>query len=234
MIYFEDLEKISNVVCKVTPSLYIKHVVNLKQENPKTNTKMDFAFYYSFPNTTNPNDVTQGIQFRMNSSYLILENVSYKRDVKTGTVKPAKTRISINISDTPNLTNHLDIALSWLTLSNDQVFQNDTIGRPVKVYDPNLRTACPLLKEPTGIVFKPCIVQDDQGNKYQGISIGNREKGEITSLTATEFYTLKTTILNVLNNLYISNITSVNQALNYCLYKNFMEVVRRDGSSKQG
>ncbi len=230
MIYFEDLDKISNVVCKVTPSLYLKHVIILKQENPKTNTKMDFAFYYNCSNN-NPYDSSKGIMFRMNSSYLILENVNYVRD-KTGTVKPAKTRITICVSDTPNLSNHMDMALSWLTLSNNQVFQSDSVGNPIKVLDPSIRTACPLLREPTGIVFKPCIVQDDQNNRYQGISIGNREKGEITSLTATEFYTLKTTILNVLNNIYISNITSVNQALNYCLYTNFMEVVRKDGSSK--
>ena len=230
MIYFEELDKVSNVVCKVTPTLSIKHVINLKVANPKTNKPIDFAYYYCFPGN-HTEDMARGLQFRMNSGYLILENASFNRDPKTGLIKPLKTKISITVSDAPNINNHLDIALSWLTLSNDQVFQNDNIGRPISVVSNTLRTACPLLKEPTGIVFKPCIVQDDQGNKYQGISIGNREKGEITSLTATEFYTLKTTLLSVLDNIYMANMSAVNNALNYCLYNNFMEVVRKDGSN---
>jgi hypothetical protein len=231
MIYFDKLDKVSNLIARITPSLIIRHVVDLKSRssNRKDANVSDFAYHYSFDNSNGGNKYSgmykaplniQGIQFR-SQGHIVIESFVKSISQKDGDTASKKVSIAIWLQDSPLFINSLENVLLWFTSEN--VFLDDSRGQPFKIIDPLLKVTCPLQFETAGIVFKPCIIHDTQDNRYQGVSIGNREKGEISSLTATEFINFKNIISYSLNNLYISNMALINEALQYCTYSNLME-----------
>lgn len=234
MIDFDSLDKVTNTICKINSTLSIKHVIQLREKSSnRVDARInDHAFYYNFPVKSGTDyygmrkapRTVQGLIFNDNG-YIIIEN---KRNQTTdsGEIQVVKTQVKIELMDAPQLMSGLDMAMEWLTTRSDEIYVPDSNGNPTKISDPLIKIAVPIRNEPTGLTFKPCIVLDNVNVKYQGIAMGNRQRGEICNFTATEFVLFKSMMTYVLNNLYTNNILLTNQAIQYCLYKNFMEVVQ--------
>ena len=233
MYNFDNLDKVSNIVCKINSTLCIKHVVELRGRSDKKDSKpLQYGFYYDnkmlsskFSNVAAKTVNSGNLLFNSNG-YLVIENK--KNIVKNGSVFTETLHVKILVMDGPQVLSTLNTVLGWLTSQCENVFMNDELGHPIKVMNPSLNASCPLMLEPTGIAFKPCIVEDTVGNRYQGIAMGNREKGEICNFTATEFVVFKNMLGCVLNNFYANNMLLASHALEYCMYKNFMEVLTKN------
>lgn len=232
MIDFDNLDRTSNIVCRINSTLVIKHIVEFKQPHPnKKNDKFStYGFYYD--NNNRPNvpekfkNYTGGNLMFSGNGYISVEN---KRNVvRQESVLSETLRVKIVLMDTPQLLAVLDTVAEWLTTQCEDVFMNDDLGHPIKIINPMLKVTCPLMLEALGITFKPCIVEDNIGTKYQGVAMGNREKGEICNFTATEFIVFKNMMAYALNNLYTNNMLLATHTMQYCMYKNLMEVLNKN------
>ena len=240
MIDFEDLDRVSNVVCQINSTLSIKHVVEIKKRmfNNKKDVKLlPYGFLYG-PNTKNPG-TNSNLPSKYNNPSLLFNSTGYisienkKTSVKNEVVVSETVRVKIVLMDTPQSLAVLDTVTEWLTTQAEDVFMNDELGHPIKIINPMLKLNCPLMLETTGVTFKPCIVEDSVGTKYQGIAMGNREKGEICNFTATEFVVFKNMLAFALNNLYTNNMLLIEHTMQYCMYKNFMEVINKNAHRNQ-
>lgn len=234
MLDFESLDKVSNTLCKINSTLSIKHVIEMKNRSSnKRNARVnDFAFYYSLPyknpkfyNMDKAPSTNSGLVFN-NNGHIVIE--SKKTSIKNDQMVSDTIKVNVYLSDAPQLLNTLEIVINWLTSLSNEVYISDTNGSPIKISDPMLRTMCHIQSESTGLVFKPCIVTDTIDTKYQGIAMGNHEKGEICNFTATEFVVFRNVMIHVLNNLYADNMLLSMQAMQYCMYSNFMEAMRKN------
>ena len=170
-------------------------------------------------------DIEETSNFSGNG-YISVEN---KRNVvRQESVLSETLRVKIVLMDTPQLLAVLDTVAEWLTTQCEDVFMNDDLGHPIKIINPMLKVTCPLMLEALGITFKPCIVEDNIGTKYQGVAMGNREKGEIFNFTATEFIVFKNMMAYALNNLYTNNMLLATHTMQYCMYRNLMEVLNKN------
>lgn len=232
MINFETLDKASNIVCRINSTLVIKHIVELRQKHPnKKNDKFSsYGFYYENNLKNLPEHLKQdyagGNLMFSGNGYICVENK--KNVIRNESVLSETLRVKILLMDTPQLLAVLDTVANWLTTQCEDVFMNDDLGHPIKIINPMLKITCPLMMEALGITFKPCIVEDNIGTKYQGIAMGNREKGEICNFTATEFIVFKNMMAYALNNLYTNNMLLANHTMQYCMYKNLMEVLNKN------
>lgn len=232
MINFETLDKASNIVCRINSTLVIKHIVELRQKHPnKKNDKFSsYGFYYENNLKNLPEHLKQdyagGNLMFSGNGYICVENK--KNVIRNESVLSETLRVKILLMDTPQLLAVLDTVANWLTTQCEDVFMNDDLGHPIKIINPMLKITCPLMMEALGITFKPCIVEDNVGTKYQGIAMGNREKGEICNFTATEFIVFKNMMAYALNNLYTNNMLLANHTMQYCMYKNLMEVLNKN------
>lgn len=231
MLDFENLDKVSNIVCRINSTLVIKHVVELKNNRPsKKNDKFSvYGFYYENKNPISkykPVEAAGGNLMFTSNGYISIENK--KNVVRNETVLSETLKVKVVLMDTPQLLAVLDTVTNWLTVQCEDVFMNDEIGHPIKIINPMLKITCPLMLEPLGITFKPCIVEDNVGTKYQGVAMGNSSKGEICNFTATEFIVFKNMLTYALNNLYTNNMQLAAHAMQYCTYKNLMEVLNRN------
>lgn len=241
MIDFDSLDKVSNTICKINSTLSIKHVIDLRSRssNRRDARVNDHAFYYNFPISSGHSfygmdkapKTTQGIIFN-DEGHIVIESKKSKPS-PTGELAVEKIQIKIELVDAPQLLNAFDVVMSWLTTRNNDIYVPDPNGNPTKISDPLMKYSIPIKNEETGLTFKPCIVTDTANMKYQGIAMGNRTRGEICNFTATEFVMFKTMITYVLNNLYTNNILLTSQAIQYCTYKNFMEVVQRNARTNK-
>jgi len=232
MIDFDNLDRASNIVCRINSTLVIKHVVEFRQKNP--NKRQDrfgtYGFYYDSSNRPNVPERFKGadggaLMFSGNG-FISVEN---KRNVvRNESVLSETLRVKVVLMDTPQLLAVLDTVAGWLTSQCEDVFMNDELGHPIKIINQLLKVTCPLMLEATGVAFKPCIVEDNVGIKYQGVAMGNREKGEICNFTATEFIVFKNMMKYALNNLYTNNMLLATHTMQYCMYKNLMEVLNRN------
>lgn len=234
MLDFESLDKVSNTLCKINSTLSIKHVIEMKNRssNRRDARVNNFAFYYSLP-YKNPKfygmdkspSTNSGLVFN-NNGHVVIE--SKKASIKNDQMVSDTIKINIYLSDAPQFLNTLEVVLNWLTSLSNEVFVNDPNGNPIKISDPLLRTMCHIQSETTGLTFKPCIVTDTVDTRYQGIAMGNHEKGEICNFTATEFVVFRNVMIHVLNNLYADNMLLSMQAMQYCMYSNFMEAMQKN------
>lgn len=239
MIDFETLDKVSNTLCKINSTLSIKHVIEMKNRssNRKNARVNDFAFYYSLP-YKNPKfygmdkvpSTNSGLVFN-NNGHIVIE--SKKSSIKDGQISSDTIKINIFLVDAPQILNSLEVVFNWLTSMNDEIYINDSNGSPTKISDPLLKTMCHIQSESTGLVFKPCIVTDTMDTRYQGVAMGNRDKGEICNFTATEFVMFRNVMTHVLNNLYTDNMLLSMQAMQYCMYSNFMEAMQKNARTNK-
>ena len=234
MINFDSLDKVSNIICRINSTMCLKHVVELRGKPgfKKDKPPMQYGYYCDNSKKTLPSGVN--VPSKFTGGYLMFDSVGYiaienkKTVVRNETPLTETLRVKILIMDIPQILSLLETVSGWLTSQCEDVFLNDQLGHPIKILNPMLNAACPLMFEPTGIAFKPCIVEDNVGTKYQGVAMGNREKGEICNFTATEFIVFKNMLTFALNNFYTNNMLLINHTLEYCAYKNLMEVLNKN------
>jgi hypothetical protein len=211
---FEDLDRITSIVGRPTPSLAIKHVVSLKRKSQQSSVhpynKKDekgYAFIYNFQNIA-------GMYFECKGS-IVLEGYRVQAD-KQGANSYKKLTCYIDMKDAASFLNRVDIAYSWLAgEENKNIYLADSKGRPCKIVEQKRTVAS--LTESTYIAFKPCIIRDLSDMAYEGIAMGS-EQGEISNFTASEFASFRVQMHSLLPNLYIANNTVINNALQYFIY----------------
>jgi hypothetical protein len=211
---FEDLDKIISIVGRPTPSLVVKHVVTLKRksqyaaQNNKPEDK-GYVFTYNFQNVN-------GMYLECRGS-IILEGYKNYSD-NQGSNNYKKMTCYIDMKDIASLLNRLDIAYSWLIgEENNKTYLSDAQGRPCKILDPSKRVVVSLTQS-TYVAFKPCIIRDMNDVSYEGIAMGG-EQGEISNFTASEFDSFRLQMHSLLPNLYMANITLINNAIQYLIYE---------------
>ena len=216
---FDSLDKIVNLVCKPTPTLTVKHVIQLTRPNPRDkNSKLGYAFKYD---TTPRNKFAKsisGLYFQGNPSIQLVgvKIIETSDDGHT----PAK-RKEIKCTLEPNsfipFLAMLDTAYSWLAGNlYTKTFLLDETGRPLKIRDPFQKENCPL-SQTSYIMVKPSIVRDSSNIRYEGILMLTPE-GELTNFTAVEFANFRDQMQSILPNIYIATSTIVNQAMSYSIY----------------
>lgn len=217
MINFEKLNKAVNVICRINSTICLKHVVDITNVGENGN-RSSYGFYYESKGHNG------NLMFN-NNGYISLESKKmFIRD--GGNISSPVIKIKLTAMDLPLLTNALNIATTWI-IENNNVFNNDSLNRPVSVKDPSLKTQCPLTNEDGGLIIKPCIINDVTSIKYQGISLSNSNKGQICDFTVMEFMMFKNYLLNSLTNLYSNNLLLAMHTMQYCEYKNMMEVLNK-------
>jgi hypothetical protein len=211
---FEDLDRIISIVCRPTPSLVVKHIVNLKRKTPSNSTfsgkseeERGYVFTYNLQNVT-------GMYLECRGT-ICLEGHKNVIDT-TGAINQKKLSCIIDLKDIANFLNRLDIAYSWLIgEENQKIYMADSQGRPCKILD--VRKVVVSLSQSTYVAFKPCIVRDMSDVTYEGVAMGG-EQGEISNFTASEFDSFRMQMHTLLPNLYTANIAVVNNAIQILMY----------------
>lgn len=234
MLDFEKINKLIGVISKPTPTLVVKHVIELTRNLGRDKTQVrGYAWEYAnthniFNNGKNVPVTNAGLYFEC-LGYVVLESKRIDMDVQQAnpnTVEKEyeKKKIVIYQKNVPTFLAALDNTYTWLTNEKD-VFVLDVNGKPIKLVDISTRVNCPL-SQSNYAAFKPCIIRDASDVRYEGIAMGN-ETGEITNFTAPEFAAFRAQMYNILNNLYFANNMIINQAMIYCTYKNMNEALGR-------
>jgi hypothetical protein len=209
---FDNLEKITSVVCYPSPSLVVKHVVLLKRKIPGRNNKKEeergYGFYYSLNRAS-------GLYLECRSS-IILEG---HRNIinNEGVTNYKKISCILDMKDIAGFLNRLDVAYEWLIGGqNKNIYLADSQGRPCKILDQSKKVVVTLTQS-TYVAFKPCIIRDMSDVTYEGIAMGN-EQGEITNFTASEYASFRIQMQGLLQNLYLINNTLINNAIQLSIY----------------
>lgn len=236
MIDFDNLEKVTSVICAPTPNLTIKHSIVLKRKpfkeqstyvNPNTdNRSLSYGFDYRYGEK-------EGLYFHSGTVLLEFETkrqAAAYNDSRNGTKKTSVSAF-VSVRDIPILISTIDKAYNWLTHSAGDVFIRDVNERPIKIVDPLLQIGCPVVSG--NIAFKPCIVRDIQDVRYEGISMSTFKDGELTNFTGPEFTTFRMVVAGFGNNYYLANQMLINQALAYCTNNNLTEVLTRNAKSSK-
>ena len=232
MIDFNNLEKVSSVICSPTPNLTIKHSIVMKRKPPynkemsqsyNVNKGLNYAFDYKWDNGSK-----EGLYFQ--NGTVLLEFESKRQVIQDNTQKKIAISAYTNMRDIPMLISTIDRAYNWLTRNANEVFVRDVDGRPIKIVNPLLQIGCPVVSG--NISFKPCIVRDMQDVRYEGISMGTQKDGELTNFTGPEFSMFKMIITSFGHNYYLANQMLINQALSYCTNYNLTEVLTRNAKSR--
>lgn len=215
MVDFDNLDKITNVICRPTPTLVVKHIVSLRRKDPiLKDSKRNFAFNYSFNGTS-------GIYFD-NKSEVCFEGFK----IVSGNSDPKKISCHIEPKNFMSLMYAMNNAFEWLSgPKHKTTFILDANGRPIKIGDPNARESIPLTQFEY-IAFKPCIIRDDSDIKYEGIAMGTKE-GEMTNFVAPEFANFRMQMTNVFQNFYIATQMVITQTIQYATYKNLKEAFKK-------
>jgi hypothetical protein len=216
---FDDIEKITSIVCYPTPSLVVKHVISLKRKIPpkfpgQKELKRGYVFNYTF------NEVS-GMYLECKGEILLEGHRSVIN--KDGGNTMNKVFCYIEMKDISNFLNRLEIVYTWLTGEmNKQIYVSDSQGRPCRIADPNKRIIV-TLKQSTYLSLSPCIIKDISDMTYEGISMST-ERGEVTNFTAAEFASFNIIMHGLLPNLYMANSVLINNALQICTYNKMLDI----------
>jgi hypothetical protein len=219
---FDDIDRITAIVCHPTPSLVIKHTVFLKRKIPARNAyqkeeERGYVFYYNFNNV-------KGLYLECKGQ-ICLEG---HRNVinKEGASSLKKISCYIEMKDIANFLNRLDIVYSWLAgEENKMIYQADSKGRPFRILTPDKKIAVSL-SQTTYVAFKPCIIRDMSDVTYEGIAMGS-EAGEISNFTASEYASFNIVMHSVLPNLYMANNTLINNAIQMAMYNKLVSIEQK-------
>jgi len=244
MIYFDGLDKVTDVISRPTPTLIVKHVVRLKRQDPMNkNSKRGYAFSYNNSNldgNSGPHgkgengppskapqySPTQGLYFD-GTGYILFEGFRVVPN-SDGSTYTKKLTCEVEAKNVSAFLTALDNAYAWLIGKNyKKIYISDTLGRPFKIGEATLKEVAPL-SQTAYVAFKPCIVRDASDVKYEGIAMGTQD-GEITNFVAPEFASFRMQMQCLLPNLYLANGILVNQAMQYCTYTNMMEAFAKNG-----
>ena len=224
MIDFDNLEKVTSVICTPTPTLTVKHSVILRRKTTQANTKsLSYSFNYRY------GDGREGLYFH--NGLVLLELETKRQSVNYNDKGKQTVSTAVSVRDIPILINTIDKAYNWLTHAAGDVFIRDVDGRPIKIVDPLLQIGCPVMGG--NIAFKPCIVRDIQDVRYEGIAMSSLKDGELTNFTGPEFTMFRMIISGFGNNYYLANQMLINQALAYCTNNNLTEVLTRNAKSSK-
>jgi hypothetical protein len=219
---FDDIDKITSIVCYPNPSLVVKHVISLKRKVPPKNPhqqeqKRGYVFNYNF------NDVA-GMYLECKGEVLLEGHRNVISNDGRNVVN--KTFCYIEMKDISNLLNRLEIAYSWLIgEANKEIYVSDSQGRPFKIADPGKKTVA-ALSQSAYISFSPCIIRDIADVTYEGVSMST-ERGELTNFTAAEFASFNIIMHGLLPNLYMANSVLINNALQICTYNKMLDIESR-------
>ena len=233
MIYFDGLDKVTNVISRPTPTLVVKHVVRLKRQDPMNkNAKRNYAFSYDTENGNGGSSkgphysASKGLYFD-GTGYILFEGFRAVPNTD-GTTTTKKLSFDLEMKNVSAFLNAIDIAYSWLIGKNyRKIYISDARGRPFKIGEGNLKEVAPL-SQTAYVAFKPCIVRDASDVQYEGIAMGTMD-GEITNFVAPEFASFRLQMQYILPNLYLANTALIGQAMQYCTYTNMMEAFARNG-----
>jgi hypothetical protein len=211
---FQDLDRITAIVCYPTPSLVVKHVLSLKRKVPQkigNTTKSEergSVFYYSL-------NQVEGLYLESKGSILLEGHRSTPSG--DGAYNYKKIHCYLDAKDSGAFLQRLDVAFSWLTgEQNKAIYLADSQGRPYKLLDAQKKVVASLTQS-TYIAFKPCIIRDMNEVTYEGIAMGN-EQGEISNFTASEFSSFRIIMRGLLPNLYLANTMLFNNAIQLGIY----------------
>jgi hypothetical protein len=216
---FNDLDKITGVICHPTPSLVVKHVISLKRKvSPKNNYQKEeergYVFYYDFNNVKGMYLECRG-QICLEGHRNVINN--------EGVTTTKKIVCYIEMKDIANFLNRLDVVYAWLIgEQNKEIYQADSQGRPCRILDPNRKVAVSL-SQTAYVAFKPCIIRDMNDVTYEGIAMGT-ELGEITNFTASEYASFNIIMHGLLPNLYMANNTLINNAIQMMLFNKLSSI----------
>lgn len=218
IVDFDSLDRIVNLVSKPTPTLTVKHVVNLTRQNPNDNgkdkKKLGYAFKYEMDKTRFAPKFT-GLYFN-SVAFIQLAGVNQLTDDKGENTKQT-IKCDLHQNNFMPFIAMLDKGYDWLAgKSYSSTFILDESGRPLKIKDPLRRETCPL-SQTSYISIKPSIVRDSSNVRYEGILMLTPE-GELTNFTAVEFAAFREQMIHLLPNLYTATTALVNQAITYSLY----------------
>jgi hypothetical protein len=221
---FQDLDKITAVVCYPTPSLVVKHILSLKRKVPQKlgNTmrteERGSVFYYSL-------NGVEGLYLESRGTILLEGHRSSPSG--EGAYNYKKICCYLDGKDSGAFLQRLDVALSWLTgEQNKEIYLADSQGRPYKLLDSSKKIVASL-SQSTYIGFKPCIIRDMNDVTYEGIAMGN-EQGEITNFTASEFSSFRIVMHSLLPNLYLANSMLFNNAVQLGIYSKLQSFGKKE------
>lgn len=239
MINLTKMDRITNVICKPSPSFSVKHIINLKRDriNNSSNinfpekTTTSFAFNYSIKKNNKEDYLNKGegqqeyftgLYFDF-SYFLKFEGYKIIERNENGN---EKKQISSYIypRELPSVMNMLEVALEWFK-NTDEIFLKNETSIPFKIKNPSLCYGVPL-SQSTYIKIKPCILEDNNHIKYEAIAMGG-EKGEIANFTSSEFFIFYASMKSFYNNIYNSSINLLNCAINYATHENMIELLNK-------
>jgi hypothetical protein len=210
---FNDLGKITSIVCYPTPNLTVKHTVSLKRKGQAKNQfkkeeERGYDFFYTYNGSHGLYLEAKG-QIVFEGHRNIISNESSMQHKKISCI--------IEMKDIANFLNRLDIVYLWLTgEQNKEIYLSDAQNKPCKILDPNRRIAVSL-SQMSYVAFKPCIIRDMNDVSYEGIAMGT-EEGEMSNFTASEFSSFRLSMHGLLPNLYMANNMLIGNALQLCIY----------------
>ena len=218
---FDSLDRIVNLVSKPTPTLTVKHVIQLTRTNPTNKReKIGYAFKYD---TTPQNKYVKPVSGLYFQGYPSIQLVGVPSDaISTDGNEPtkAKKRNVKCVLDTKNFIPFLamlDVGYNWLAGNlYNKTFLLDETGRPFKIKDPFQKEICPL-SQTSYVMIRPSILRDASNVRYEGILMMTHE-GELTNFTAVEFANFRDQMKSLLPNIYIATSTIINQAMSYSIY----------------
>jgi hypothetical protein len=221
---YEDLDRVTAVVCHPTPSLVVKHVITLKRKvmqktgNNRAREEQRGSVFYYFSNDIH------GLYLECKGN-IVLEGHRVKQS-NDGMPNYKKLYCYIDLKDVSSFLNRLDIAYSWLTGDiNKRIYLADSHGRPCKILDPDKKVIVSL-SQSTFVGFAPCIIRDMSDVTYEGI-VMNSEQGEISNFTASEFSAFRVQMHGLMSNLYLANSMLMNNAIQLSIYGKLKSLVEK-------
>jgi hypothetical protein len=220
--HFDDIDKITSIVCYPNPSLVVKHVISLKRKVPPRNPHQKeltrgYVFNYNF-------NETNGMYLECKGQILLEGHRNVISSEGGNSIN--KTFCYIDMKDISNFLNRLEIAYSWLIGDmNKEIYVSDSQGRPFKIADPDKKTVASL-SQSTYVSFTPCIIRDIADVTYEGVSMST-ERGELTNFTAAEYASFNIIMHGLLPNLYMANSVLINNALQICTYNKMLDIESR-------
>jgi hypothetical protein len=216
----KNTDRISKVINRFG-DIVVKHVVTVSRVDKGISKNVPYGYEYvsrvSYGGALGLNSTS----FRDTRDSIILESgINMKMRLKNEQ-KKIPPSIIISYSDLNEIKNLFEIGLSWF---RDDPYKNELFlysqdNKPYGIsqkYD-SLNSICYLKCGILGsfLSIQPAIINDSLNNiSYPGI-IFKSNVGILGSCTFSEFLNLKSTLINLLNNLYIASMLLINQIMLY-------------------
>lgn len=217
---FNTLDRIISLVCRPTPTLSVRHVVELTRPGKSEGAPpMGYIFEFTTKGGKKTNFKPSNQMVLVHNSYIELETKKPKFE-QNGKIGSFSIKMQLQNKDIPMFLNMIETAYKWLT--DGSVFVRDVDGRPVKVADPLLSLSSPVSFGERAIM-KPCIIRDANDLKYDGLVLGSSKENEFTNFTSSEFAFFRMQMTSLSQNLYMASLLVAQQAMMYYTYENMQD-----------